>query len=96
MDITVLGQKKLLFYNSFQFTTKEDFIYYLLFTLEQLRLDTESVKLRLFGDIEESDEIYTICYEYIQHLSIFIPPNTTYPIGDMENETIDFTVLNAL
>lgn len=96
MDIAVLAQKKLLFYNSFQFTTKEDFIYYLLFTLEQLKLDTEFVKLRLFGAIEESDEIYAICYEYVQHLSIFIPPNTTYPREDIENEGIDFTVLNAL
>ena len=96
MDITVLSQKKLLFYNSFYFVTKEDFIYYLLFTLEQLQLDTESVKLRLFGAIEESDEIYTLCYEYIQHLSIFIPPNSMNPPEGMENEVIDFTVINAL
>ncbi|MEX0290970.1 MAG: DUF3822 family protein [Flavobacteriaceae bacterium] len=96
MDITVLSQKKLLFYNSFYFRTKEDFIYYLLFTLEQLQLDTASVKLRLFGDIEESDEIYTFCYEYIQHLSIFIPPSTSYSVEDAENEVIDFTVINAL
>ena len=96
MDITVLSQKKLLFYNSFRFITKEDFIYYLLFTLEQLQLDTETVKLRLFGAIEESDEIYSICYEYIQHLSIFIPPNAGYPIEGAENSAIDFTVINAL
>jgi len=96
MDITVLSQKRLLFYNSFQFITKEDFIYYLLFALEQLKLDTTTVKLRLFGAIEESDEIYGICYEYIQHLSIFIPPKTDYPVEGMENEAIDFTVMNAL
>ncbi|HMB61976.1 MAG TPA: DUF3822 family protein [Eudoraea sp.] len=96
MDITVLAQKKLQFYNSFPYTTREDFLYYLLFTLEQLKLDPSSVKLRLFGAVEESDEIYTICYEYIQHLSIFIPPATNYPIEDTDLEAIDFTVINAL
>ena len=84
MDITVLAQKKLLFYNSFRFITKEDFIYYLLFTLEQLKLDTSTVKLRLFGTIEEQDEIYAICYEYIQHLSIFIPPNSDYAVEEWQ------------
>ena len=96
MDITVLSQKKLLFYNSFQFITKEDFLYYLLFTLEQLGLDPATVKLRLFGAVDEGDEIYGICYEYIQHLSIFIPPNTDYPHEGRSIEGIDFTIINAL
>lgn len=96
MDITVLSPKKLLFHNSFEYHTKEDFIYYLLFTLEQLKLDTETIKLRLFGGIEEEDDIYGICYKYIQHISIYIPSNSPYHLDDMDKETIDFTVLNAL
>jgi hypothetical protein len=96
MDILVLSQKQLLFYNSFPYTTKEDFIYYLLFTLEQLKLDTETVKTRLFGVVEEGDEIYTICYEYIQHLSIFVPAGSLDTVDDKDTGSIDFTVLSAL
>jgi len=96
MDVIILSQKQLLFYNSFNFVTKEDFIYYLLFTLEQLKLDTQTIKLRLFGAISEGDEIYNICYEYVEHVSIFIPSNRTYPMEDLEKETIEFTVINAL
>ena len=55
MDITVLSRKKLLLYNSFAHRTKEDFIYYLLFTMEQLDLDIGNTQLRLFGAIEEGD-----------------------------------------
>ncbi|NAS12100.1 DUF3822 family protein [Poritiphilus flavus] len=95
MDLAVLTNKSLLFYNSFNFKTKEDFMYYLLFTLEQLKLDTQNVKVRLFGAVEEGDEIYSLCYEYIQHLAIFIPSNPALPLAQAE-ETIDFTVLNAL
>lgn len=96
MDITILSQKKLLFYNSFSYTTKEDFIYYLLFSLEQLKLDTEEISVKLFGTIEEGDDIYNICYQYIKNITISIPDNTNYQLGDLEKETIDFTLLNAL
>ena len=96
MDVTVLSQKKLVLYNSFQYHTKEDFIYYLLFMLEQLKLNTETIKVRLFGDIDEEDDVFTICYQYIHHVSIFIPSSASYHLDDPEKEAIDFTVLNAL
>ncbi len=96
MDITVVTNKKLKLHNSFNFTTKEDFIYYILFTLEQLHLDPETVTLRLFGSIEEDDNLYSICYKYIKNVSLFIPNNPYHPIEESNSESIDFTVINAL
>jgi len=96
MDITIIAQKKLLFYNSFTITSKEDFIYYLLFTLEQLNLDTESIKLKLFGTIEEGDDIYNLCYKYIKDISLFIPSGGSYLMATMNQKSLDFTVLSAL
>ncbi len=96
MDLAILSQKQLIFYNCFRYMTKEDFIYYLLFTLEQLKMDPETVKIRLFGAVEEGDDIYSICYEYIQHLSIFIPSTMAYPLEGNQEHSIDFTVINAL
>ena len=96
MEITVLSHKKLLFYNSFQYTSKEDFIYYLLFSLEQLKLDTETTKLRLFGAVEEDDEIYSICFQYIQHISIFVTSSGHDHLEDVAKDSIDFTILNSL
>jgi len=94
LEITVIAQKRLLLYNSFNFITKEDFIYYILFTMEQLQLDTETTKLKLFGTIEEDDPIYTICRQYVKNLSVFIPTDTSYPTIN-KNDSIDFTVLNS-
>jgi hypothetical protein len=96
MDITVISQKKLLLHNSFTYTTKEDFMYYLLFTMEQLNLDTESTKLKLFGNIEEDDNVYKLCYSYVKDISIFVPPITSYPLADANQNTIDFTLISAL
>lgn len=96
MDITVISKKKLLLHNSFEYTTKEDFMYYLLFTMEQLNLDTESIKLKLFGFIEEDDAIYRLCYDYVKDVSIFIPAIASYPMAEHDQDAIDFTIINAL
>ncbi len=96
MEITVVSNKKLLLHNSFNYTTKEDFIYYLLFTLEQLKLDTNTVKLMLFGAIDEDDENYGICYNYIKNISIFVPSNIAHILGNDKEDAIDFTVLKTL
>ena len=95
MDVTIIHQKKLLLYNNFDFITKEDFVYYLLFIFEQLKLDTESVLVKLFGNIEEDDDIYELCSRYIAHISIFIPTAMEHPFIDFEDASIDFTTLNA-
>lgn len=96
VDITVISQKKLLLFNSYKYVTQEDFLYYLLFTLEQLGLDTESINLKLFGDIEEDDHRYELCYRYIQNISIFVPDLSHYPLANPSEKAIDFTVINAI
>ena len=95
LDITVIRNKKLMLFNNFEFTTKEDFLYYLLFTMEQLQLEPETVQLRLFGDVEEGDHIYNLCYNYVKHISIFAPSYNAELITTTDSESIDFTVLNA-
>ncbi|WP_424001532.1 DUF3822 family protein [Maribacter sp. IgM3_T14_3] len=97
LDITVLNQRKLLLYNSFKYNTKEDFAYYLLFVLEQLELDPKTVKVKLFGEIEEDDEIYQLCYKYIQNISIFEPSSSQLlKLGETSTSTIDFTLINTI
>ncbi|MFS4456899.1 DUF3822 family protein [Maribacter sp. 2304DJ31-5] len=97
LDIIVIRQRQLLLYNSFLYRTKEDFAYYLLFVLEQLELDTETVAVKLFGAIEEDDALFQLCYNYIQHITIFVPPVPHHlELGEPQTNSIDFTVLNTL
>jgi hypothetical protein len=89
----VISQRKLLLYNSFDFITKKGFIYYLLFTLE-LKLDTETTKLKLFGAIEGGDLSNDICYEIRKEdifFSIFVRSFFVHPM-DLDKDAIDFTV----
>lgn len=68
-EIIVVQNQKLLLFNSFEYLTPEDFIYYLLFTAEQLSLNPESFQLELLGTINKSDAFYAIAYKYIRNIS---------------------------
>ncbi len=95
MEMAVIAQNKLLLFNSFDFVTKEDFIYYLLFTMEQLQLDPDVVTVKLFGDIEEDDDLYELCYRYVLNVAIVVPQFSDQVVTNTTEETLDFTVLNA-
>lgn len=68
-EVIVVQNQKLLLFNSFEYQTPEDFIYYLLFTAEQLSLNPESFPLELLGTIKDNDPFYAIAYKYIRHIS---------------------------
>ena len=68
-EIVVAHNQKLLLYNSFEYNTPEDFLYYLLFTLEQLSLNPETVKVILLGKIAKTNPCYTLAYTYIRNIS---------------------------
>jgi hypothetical protein len=69
-ELVVLKNKKLQLYNTFTYLTPQDFIYYLLFTAEQLALNPETFKLYLYGNVSKEDELYNIAYTYIRELEI--------------------------
>ncbi len=69
-QVVVVQNQKLLLFNSFDYTTKEDFIYYLLFTAEQLNLNPETFQLFLAGKISEDSDLFQIAYKYVRHVSL--------------------------
>lgn len=69
-EIVVVQNQKLLLFNSFEYRTKEDFLYYLLFTAEQLNLNPETFRLQLLGDISEDSEYFKIAYTYVRNVSL--------------------------
>lgn len=94
-EIIVIQNKKLLLYNSFEYSTSEDFIYYLLFTIEQLELNTNTLQLYFLGDISIEDDLYTITYTYIRHVSFFEKNYTFNFAADVEKPAShrNFTLL---
>jgi hypothetical protein len=67
-EIVIYQNQKLLFYNSFEYKTAEDFLYYILFTAEQLKLNPENFILEFLGKISENDEAYLLTYQYVRNV----------------------------
>ncbi len=68
-EIIVVKNGKLLLYNTFEHQTKEDFIYYILFTAEQLKLNPDDLSVVLLGNIIINDDYYNILYKYVRHVA---------------------------
>ncbi len=92
-QIVVLKNKKMEFFNTFNFKTKEDFIYYILFTAEQLHLNPEEFQLIFLGDIEKEYELYEITYKYIKNIDFFQPNYILSKDLKISNHS-HFTLLN--
>lgn len=69
LELLVLKNGKLQLYNVFEYHSKEDFIYYVLFVFEQLKLDVESTQVLLSGNIVIGDENFVMLYLYIRHVT---------------------------
>jgi hypothetical protein len=69
-EIVVVKNQQLLLFNSFEYKTPEDFIYYILFTFEQLQLNPEIVPITLFGAISKEDSFYKIAYKFIRNCDL--------------------------
>ena len=90
-----IANQKLLLYNTFEYQTKEDFIYYLLFTAEQLQLNPEIFQLKLFGKISKENELYQIAYKYIRNVSLFFEHNDLDKNISQENYLQHFILIHA-
>lgn len=68
-DLLVFTNGALQLCNTFSYKTAEDFIYYVLFCFEQLKLNPEHTETILTGDIEKGDPQYEILYRYVRSVS---------------------------
>ena len=96
-EIVVMNGKSLELYNTFEYKTKEDFIYYILFTAEQLELNPEEFPLVLAGNISENDNLYNIAYTYIRNVTIFeAEPSFTLNIENTQAFKNNFVLQHSL
>ena len=84
-ELTIINDTKLIFHNYFNFNTKEDFIYFILFTFEQLKIDNETIPLYFMGLIEEKSVIVELCSRYIRNIRFFNRNNNHNYINELDS-----------
>ena len=70
-ELVVVNNQQLILYNSFEHKSLEDFIYFLLFTFEQLKLNPEKINTYFIGDIHNNHPAYLMAYKYIRYVAIY-------------------------
>ena len=85
-DLAIISDNKLLFFNNFKFNTKDDFIYFLMFTLEQQQLSSQNIPVCFSGLISGNSEIIKLCERYIKHIR-FIKPDGSVNVDMALNGT---------
>lgn len=94
-EILVIEGEKMILFNTFYYNTKEDFIYYILFTAEQLKMNPELFPLVFTGEIDETSELFEIAYKYIRHVKVE-HPTTNYLIAPhVKNAKANPILLNS-
>ena len=68
LDIAIINNQKLLFFNTFKYSTKEDFIYFVIYVMEQLQLNPEEVELVLMGMIERNSGLFETVIKYVRNV----------------------------
>ena len=66
VNIIITKNKKLLFQNKFEYKTKEDLLFYVLFCIQQINLSNEEIKTIIFGSIKKEE--FNILYDYIRNI----------------------------
>lgn len=94
-ELLILEQSKLILYNTFAYHSKEDFIYYILFTAEQLNLDPETLNLIFLGNITKDDNLYNIAYKYIRNISFGSRNDDFKYTNRPESNYSNFTLLKS-
>jgi len=67
-DIVILNKGKLEFVNSFRFSEKEDLLYYILFSFEQLSINPNLIEVFLIGEIKKGGDEHQLLFKYIKNL----------------------------
>jgi hypothetical protein len=96
LEIAIIQGSRLLYLNSFRFSTASDVLYYLIFVLEQLGFVPSEENVTLFGDISENGIIFSQLKMYCASLTF-----ASLPDNDLEGQNLSeiqwhkhFTILN--
>ena len=86
IDVLFFKDKKLMFYNSYDYNSDEDILFYLLFCFSELKLNPDEIHTVFSGSIDLDSKLYELIYTYVRNVEL---------IDQMDIDGIDFNVLNS-
>ena len=69
LEIAVTGKSTVQFYNLFETPTGEDILFFTLFVMEQLELDSNKVEVKTYGELLPHTKVFQILRKYVRYVS---------------------------
>ncbi len=93
LQILIFKNKKLQYYNNFEFKEKEDILYFTLLVMEQNKINNTKTKLLLLGDINDKSDTFKLLSKFIKNIDIIKYKNSkkTKNIENISN--IDYLLI---
>jgi len=68
LNLLVFDKNQLIYSNAFHYKAPEDFIYFVIFVMEQLDLNPEEVPVTLMGMIDRDSPLFELLYRYVRNI----------------------------
>jgi|GEM_PF-1434663 hypothetical protein len=93
-EIAIYQDEQFVMLNSFLYTNENDFVYYLLNTLEQYDIKLNKMHLNITGFLEKDTEFYYFVHQFIPKLKLLsLDSKITYNFKDVDSHLL-YNVLN--
>ncbi|MBR9919191.1 MAG: DUF3822 family protein [Bacteroidetes bacterium] len=86
LQLFLMDGAKLLMYNTFEFRTSRDFVYYVLLVYDQFELATDKVPIHLSGYILENSEIFQLLFRYVKDVKRADPGRHLHLAGHLRTQ----------
>jgi hypothetical protein len=88
LTIALTSGQQLEFCNTYYYTSVQDFVYYVMLVMHELKLDPETCKVTLYGGISHDSAIFSTLYKYIRNVNFGAKPKHMH-FGFRFDEVLD-------
>jgi hypothetical protein len=68
MNMLIVQGGRVLLYNRYYYQSPQDFVYFLLFAIDELQINTETCQTLLYGEISKDSGIFNLLNKYIKNV----------------------------
>jgi hypothetical protein len=76
LTILITHNKQVEYCNTFFYLSHQDFIYYVMLVMDELKLNPDASKVTLYGELSHNSTIYNSLYKYIRNINFGSKPST--------------------
>ena len=69
MNMLIVQGERVLLYNRYYYQSPQDFVYFLLFAIDELQLNIDSTQTLLYGEISKDSGIFNLLQKYIKNVN---------------------------